>query len=144
MLAYSKTRASDAERKPYPFGSADLADPAGLAGLADSLMLGGDKLDKQLEELCRKLLKRPVLLHLPEGAWVLSSWLAAVEREPRSDRYVFRLQPALRRPILELRTRSLIAPLDAYLRLEGKYSHRILAMLLEGRRGGKVGDAARD
>ncbi|HUW39792.1 MAG TPA: replication initiation protein [Rectinemataceae bacterium] len=137
MLAYSKARAGDAERKPYPFDS---------AGLADSLMLGGDKFDKQLEDLCRKLLKRPVLLRLPEGAWVLSSWLAAVEREPRSERYIFRLQPALRRPILELRKRSLIAPLDAYLRLEGKYSHRILEMLLEGRpvgaaRGKTVGAA---
>jgi plasmid replication initiation protein len=143
MLAYSKARSSDAERKPYPFDS---------AGLADRLMLDGDRLDKQLEDLCRKLLKRPVLLRLPDGAWVLSPWLAAVEREPRSERYVFRLQPTLRRPILELRKHSLIAPLEAYLRLEGKYSHRILEMLLEGRQGetargaagGKSRGAARD
>ena len=129
MLAYSRARRGDAELKPYPFGSAELAA---------SLMMREEELCKRLEDLCRKLFRHPVVLRRGDGGWLISSWLSAVEREPSAERYAFRVHPTLRRLFLDLRKRSAIAPLDAYMRLEGKYSLRILEMLLEGRPKGKA------
>jgi plasmid replication initiation protein len=129
MLAYSKVRAGDAELKPYQFGSAELAE---------SLMIREEELGKLLEDLCRKLFKRPVVLRRVDGGWLISSWLSAIERGPSAESYAFRVHPTLKRLFLDLRRQSLIAPLDAYMRLEGKYSLRILEMLLEGRPKGKA------
>ncbi|MGO8695258.1 MAG: replication initiation protein [Rectinemataceae bacterium] len=128
MLVYSKARFGDAELRSYSFTSTDLSD---------SLMLRGEGTDERLGDICRKLSKRPVALPRGDGGWFLASWFSSIERDPSADCYIFRVQPLLKRLVLDLRKRSLLAPLDAYMRLEGKYSHRIFEMLLEGRPKGK-------
>jgi|GEM_PF-4671200 len=124
MLAYSKARAGDAAAKAYAFTP---------AALTEYLVVGEKELDARVGELCRKTLKRPLILPGADDGWILCPWLSSVEHDPATGSYVFRLQPRLVGLLSDLRKRSLIAPLDAYLRLEGKYSQRILELLLEGR-----------
>ena len=95
MLVYSKARFGDAELRSYSFTSTDLSDP---------LMLRGEGTRRASRRHLSGLSKRPVALPRGDGGWFLASWFSSIERDPSADCYIFRVQPLLKRLVLDLRS----------------------------------------
>jgi plasmid replication initiation protein len=126
-LAYSRARASDDERKAYSFSAGALAEALSLEG-------GGEA--ERLREACRRLFKRPLLIPREDGGFLLSPWLSAIESGARG--YSFRLQGEVRELVLGLRESRPALALEAFLRLDGKYSLALLELLVMGAPAGRA------
>ncbi len=121
MLAYSKIKKGDTELPDYTFDRTEVAR-----------ILGREKDGNYewLKSLCESVGKRPLTLPKPEGGWIVTNWLTA-EYKPRTGEIVFTCQAKLRDYFLDLKNQFTIVPLELALRLTGKYSIRILELVLQ-------------
>jgi plasmid replication initiation protein len=120
-LAYSRVRASDDDRKTYSFSA---------EALAEALALEGEGEAERLREACRRLFKRPLLVPRRGGGFLLSPWLSSIEAGARG--FSFRLQGEVKGLVLGLRECRPALALEAFMRLDGKYSLALLELLVMG------------
>lgn len=101
--------------------------------LEEGLRVERSRLGKHLATLGRKLLAHPVELRDPSGSWVVASWLPRLEYDVASGIYTFSLQSTLSRLVRDFSRCGEGVSSAGVLALKGKYSRRLLELLIAGR-----------
>ncbi len=131
LIAYSQVRKEDKELHEYIFDR---------QSIARALNREKDRNYDWLEQTCSHIFEHHLTFRIPDGGWEKTTWLSSAKYDPSKGTVSFVIQPRLKDYLLNLKNQFTVVPLDQALRLSGKYSIRILELLLQWKsleKGGK-------